>query len=237
VGSNAPQPSRAASAATSLAPVAAGAAAAEAGPAAPARHARAHEVLRQVIAQRGLRGLWSGFAVSCTQFIPSACLWWGSLPLFRRWLEPGVSAGHALLQGALGGERSDGALWHPPHDEAFGAHPHPPARAPPEWSLAALTPSPQRIVEVLAGGAASGAVAVALCPMDIVRTRAQVEGTPALAVLRALLAEEGARGLWKGCTTRVAMLVPQGMLSSGLYELVKRLSRKEGLGEGGKRVG
>jgi hypothetical protein len=71
-------------------------------------------------------------------------------------------------------------------------------------------------------------------PADIIRTRTQVEGSPALAVFRSLLASEGVRGLWKGTTARMAMLIPQGALSVWAYEFVKRLAAKpsHGLGDG-----
>lgn len=51
-----------------------------------------------------------------------------------------------------------------------------------------------------------------------------MEGKGAIPILRELVASEGVRGLWKGTTARIAMLTPQGALTVGAYELVKRLS-------------
>ena len=43
----------------------------------------AFEAALQVYRLRGLRGFYTGFAISCLQFVPSASLWWASYPLFR----------------------------------------------------------------------------------------------------------------------------------------------------------
>jgi hypothetical protein len=83
-----------------------------------------------------------------------------------------------------------------------------------------------RAAEIFSGSLASATVSVAMNPADIIRTRTQVEGSPALSVFRSLLASEGVRGLWKGTTARMAMLIPQGALSVWAYEFVKRLAAK-----------
>lgn len=117
-----------------------------------------------------------------------------------------------------------------PHDDAFHSQ-QLGAQAPDSWTgWSSLLPSAARLSEVLAGGMSSGTVAIAMNPLDIVRTRAQVEGVPAMAVARQLIAHEGVRGLWKGTSARLVMLIPQGMMSSTAYELVKRLSAKDTLG-------
>jgi hypothetical protein len=102
--------------------------------------------------------------------------------------------------------------------------------SPSSGSSAAVSQPPAavcRVAEVLSGSLASATVAVTLNPVDIVRTRTQVEGAPALSVLRGLLAAEGVRGLWKGVLPRIAMLVPQGALSVTAYEFVKRVAARD----------
>jgi hypothetical protein len=81
-----------------------------------------------------------------------------------------------------------------------------------------------RVSEVLAGSFASATVAIAMNPLDIIRTRAQVDVLPARFILRSLLQNEGFLGLFKGISARVLMLVPQGALSVTAYEFVKRMS-------------
>lgn len=73
-------------------------------------------------------------------------------------------------------------------------------------------------------------------PLDLVRCRVQTEGRGAIAVFKELIKEEGLRGMMKGTTSRMAMLIPQGALSIFAYELTKRLSMKE-QGDGAKAAG
>jgi hypothetical protein len=170
----------------------------------PAARLSALGVARAVLAQRGVAGLWAGFWVSCAQFVPSASLWWSVYPVYRD-----------AVRRPLGALCADGARLLPRGGGGGGG-----------GGGSELLPGADRLAEVAAGGAASGTVALLLNPLDIVRTRAQVEGLPALGVARALLAHEGVRGLWKGTSARLAMLIPQGMMSSTAYELVKRLSAR-----------
>jgi len=252
----------------------------------------AMEIAGQVWRSRGAVGFYSGFAISCLQFMPSASLWWFVYPIYRDtilpYLQPAAAAtgapapalapvpvtavvpvqhgGSAQARAtAASPARVDGASTpgardnHAPsttppslgpEDDASGSwrgmvgrarawvatmasltDPGADAATPataaassvPLSSLASMVP-PARIAEVLAGGAASMTVSLAMNPLDIIRTRTQVEGHAAVAVARALLATEGVRGLWKGTTARMAMLVPQGALTIAAYELVKRLS-------------
>lgn len=160
--------------------------------------------------------------------------------------ESAASAAPSPPPAAPGPDGAKALVLRMPHDEGFQPHNHLHHRQQPGdeggFSLASLLPRPARLAEVLAGGASSGTVAVLMNPADIVRTRAQVEGLPALTVLRQLVAQEGARGLWKGTLARTFMLVPQGMMSSTAYEFVKRLSAKDrskvdgGGGAGGSTI-
>ena len=207
--SGTPMPPRSTSAHTTVAPLAEGAAAAaSAGAPAPpptrgAAGSTIRDVVRHIVAERGVRGLWAGFHVSCLQFIPSASMWWASYPIFRR---------EAALRLAplLAAAPSD-----PSAVDANGRR---------DWRSYIEV---GRVAELLAGACASATVAVVMNPVDVVRVRTQVEGLTGGAVLRTLLLEEGAKGLFKGTAARVAMLVPQGAMSSSAYELVKRLSIKD----------
>lgn len=153
------------------------------------------EAATQVYRLRGVHGFYTGFAVSCAQFMPASSLWWTSYPLFR-----GVYAR------AIAGV-------HPPPAGPGGARP-----------AAHLAGWPARAAEVLAGSSSSAAVAVAIAPLDIIRTRAQVEGRSGWAVAQQLLRTEGVRGLWKGVGARIVTLMPQGAVSVSAYEQVKRWS-------------
>jgi len=240
----------------------------------------AREIAVHVMRTHGLYGFYSGFFISCLQFIPSASIWWSAYPQYRdRIFLPAMQRAEAALQARSGsGWQQSGALGGSPtpspaaadwdaaacraerHREAVHAEPgqrtahhqtlHSGSRAndPAASPAAGVTPARPtpgglsstyfaRAAEIFSGSLASATVSVAMNPADIIRTRTQVEGSPALSVFRSLLASEGVRGLWKGTTARMAMLIPQGALSVWAYEFVKRLAAKpsHGLvdGEGG----
>lgn len=153
------------------------------------------EAATQVYRLRGIHGFYTGFGVSCAQFMPASSLWWTSYPLFR---------------GAYA--RAIASVYPPPVS--------PEGTQPP----AHMTGWPARAAEVLAGSSSSAAVAVAIAPIDIIRTRAQVAGRGGWAVARQLIHAEGVRGLWKGVGARIVTLMPQGAVSVSAYEQVKRWS-------------
>jgi solute carrier family 25, member 44 len=163
----------------------------------PPRH-RARDIAMEVYRSKGVRGFYSGFGVSCAQFVPAASLWWSAYPMLRG----------AYLSFF---DRASLAWRAGPDSTCPGALP-----AVGSWTA--------RVSEVLAGASSSLIVAVAVAPLDVIRTRAQIEGMSGLVVTRQLLETEGVRGLWKGVTARAAMLVPQGAVSVWAYEQVKRWS-------------
>jgi solute carrier family 25 protein 44 len=170
------------------------------------------EIVSQVLRSHGLRGFYAGFFISCAQFIPSASLWWWSYPIYRQKLL-------AWLNATRTGAKDETAVAGAAAGLPFSA-----------WLVGFCDVVPvARVAEVLAGSSASISVAIALNPVDIIRTRTQVEGKASLVVLKELLSSEGPRGLWKGTSARIAMLTPQGALTVAAYELVKRLSAKDEL--------
>lgn len=52
----------------------------------------------------------------------------------------------------------------------------------------------KRLIETLSGAGAGSAVAVLCTPLDVVRTRVQVEGLTVRATIKQLIHEEGPRG-------------------------------------------
>lgn len=93
------------------------------------------------------------------------------------------------------------------------------------------------LVQLTAGGAAGGLAAAATTPLDVVKTRLQVEGvgsaarygsSAVLPVLRRIAADEGGAALWAGLAPRVLFHVPAAAVCWGTYETCKRLMRKQG---------
>ena len=93
------------------------------------------------------------------------------------------------------------------------------------------------LVQLTAGGAAGGLAAAATTPLDVVKTRLQLEGvgsaarygsSAVLPVLRRIAADEGGAALWAGLAPRVLFHVPAAAVCWGTYETCKRLMRKQG---------
>lgn len=87
-------------------------------------------------------------------------------------------------------------------------------------------------VNLTAGFMAGACAAVTTHPFDVIKTRAQVEESPVLAIrgqrspgtlsaLRSLLANEGWAGLWGGVGPRVLKVGPSCAIVLGSYELFK----------------
>ena len=74
----------------------------------------------------------------------------------------------------------------------------------------------------------SGAAAVfVMNPLDVVKTRLQVEGTrgqTTASTFKELVAREGPRALWKGSSARVMAAAPTATLMIVYFESMKRLS-------------
>ena len=92
------------------------------------------------------------------------------------------------------------------------------------------------LVQLTAGGAAGGLAAAATTPLDVVKTRLQLEGVGSAArygstavwpVLRKIAADEGAAALWAGLAPRVLFHVPAAAVCWGTYETCKRVMRKQ----------
>ncbi|PSC73762.1 mitochondrial carrier [Micractinium conductrix] len=87
-------------------------------------------------------------------------------------------------------------------------------------------------VQLVAGGVAGGLAAAATTPLDVVKTRLQLEGlgsatryntSSVLPVLRRIMAEEGAGALWRGWQPRVLFHAPSAAICWGIYETSKKL--------------
>lgn len=87
-------------------------------------------------------------------------------------------------------------------------------------------------VQLLAGGVAGGLAAAATTPLDVVKTRLQLEGlgsatryntSSVLPVLRRIAQEEGTAALWRGWQPRVLFHAPSAAICWGIYESCKKL--------------
>ncbi|CAN0001159.1 unnamed protein product [Ectocarpus sp. 4 AP-2014] len=95
-----------------------------------------------------------------------------------------------------------------------------------------LTAQQRQVGGQAAAGFCTGMTTVLLTnPLDVLRTRLQVEGRRGddrtiASEYRTLMAESGPRGLMKGLGPRILAMAPASVLIVSVYELIKRLSRK-----------
>jgi Mitochondrial carrier protein len=221
VGVKATTTVRAASTITTAAGAAAASASSSSSSALLGKRMTARELFVHVLQSHGIKGFFSGFWISAAQFVPSTALWWSCYPVFRDGMLPSLDSFSRRWMAATSSS-SFAELSSSPSSS--------PSAVVDDHTLLYQPSSPwiARTAEVLAGASASAVVAVSMNPLDLIRCRVQTGGTNASRVFKELIATEGGKGLWKGTTARMAMLIPQGALSIMAYELVKRLSQKEG---------
>eukprot|EP00903_Cladosiphon_okamuranus_P013684 g12743.t1 len=98
--------------------------------------------------------------------------------------------------------------------------------------LPPLSPEQRQVGGQAAAGFCTGMTTVVLTnPLDVLRTRLQVEGRRGddrtlISEYRILIAESGPMGLMRGLGPRILAMAPASVLIVSVYELIKRLSRK-----------
>eukprot|EP00752_Nemacystus_decipiens_P006840 g6142.t1 len=98
--------------------------------------------------------------------------------------------------------------------------------------LPPLSPEQRQVGGQAAAGFCTGMTTVLLTnPLDVLRTRLQVEGRRGddrtlASEYRILIAESGPKGLMRGLGPRILAMAPASVLIVSVYELIKRLSRK-----------
>jgi solute carrier family 25, member 44 len=140
----------------------------------------------------------------------------------------------AIWWGCYGGWQSLLWLWLHPElapPSAGTAQAPPRAAAPPAHAAAAAAGGTSEIVAVQTAAAAlAGACsAVATTPLDVLKTRLQVSGGRSSwsGILRELMREEGARGLFRGLAPRMASSTFFGVAMTMTYQSLKRLCAVE----------
>ena len=167
--------------------------------AAPVRSAG--HVASQIWRTDRLRGLYRGFGAQLLSSVPTHALFW--------------SLYHRLVEELPGW----GSVFRSAHQQAAPG-------SLPQQSLDADIDTTMLVQGTAAG--VSGATAVLLMnPLDVVKTRLQVEGTrgqTTLSTARAVLRGEGVLALWKGCSARVMAAVCTAVPMIVYFEALKRMT-------------
>lgn len=98
--------------------------------------------------------------------------------------------------------------------------------------LLAMEEDESLAVQLAAGGVAGGVSAALTTPLDVVKTRLQLEGvnsatrygtTAVKPMMKQIVREEGARALWSGLKPRCLFHIPAAAICWGTYETMKSL--------------
>jgi len=176
-------------------------------------------VVASVVATDGVAGLWRGAGVTLLRDAPFSALYWGAYEALKR---PGGAVDRLVGRG-----RAAGAPL-----AAAGA---PPAAAGTAGGGGGAPPRPgvDTPVHLLCGVGAGVAAAAATVPADVVKTRWQAAergaagGAPGggvWGVARAIVRDEGVRGLVRGVGPRVAKVAPSCAIMMASYEGLKGLA-------------
>lgn len=84
---------------------------------------------------------------------------------------------------------------------------------------------PHIVFQAISGPLAAATASILTNPMDVIRTRVQVEGKSSIVLtFRQLMAEEGPWGLMKGLSARIISATPSTIVIVVGYESLKKLS-------------
>jgi solute carrier family 25 protein 44 len=157
------------------------------------------QLVRHILTQEGVRGLYRGFGASVATFVPSSAIWWSCYGAWQT------------------------ALWH--QVDRLSARPPAAGAAAPrrERDLLAV-----QVASGMLTGCTSAAITTPLDVVKT-RLQTQRAGGPGAAaptwrgVARQLLKSDGVPGLWRGVAPRIVSTVIWGTAMVTTYEFLKRL--------------
>ncbi|GIL94151.1 hypothetical protein Vretimale_317 [Volvox reticuliferus] len=170
------------------------------------RRIGALQMVRLILKEEGVGGLYRGFGVSVATFVPSSAVWWGAYGTYQKLI---WAIGHRRERGDVGDATSGGQQL-------------------PQHSTSEVV-AVQTVSSVLAG-CTSGLVTT---PVDLIKTRIQVSykhdgATPTFGeVARQILREDGMAGFLRGAVPRMLNASLWGTCMVTVYEYLKRICAKE----------
>jgi len=161
----------------------------------------------------GLLAFYKGLAPTLVGIAPYAAINFASYDLLKRYLHGGGGDGGKDGKDGGGGKQGGGG----------GGSGGP---SPPSSSTAAAAARPaNNWAQSLGVGAVAGTLAATACyPLDTVRRRMQMRGSPYASqadALRTIWRTEGARGFYRGWSANTMKVVPQNAIRLASYEALK----------------
>ena len=160
------------------------------------------EHVKGIYQERGstVRGFYRGFGISVCTYMPTSAIWWTTYGLYKPFIFRILSPGANNDSGTMQN------IFHV-HDEFY-----------------------RNIICQSISGSLAGATAGALSnPIDIIKVRKQLlpKDISLSQIVNDLLREAGPQAFLKGITARMLSMFGSGMVTVSVYELIKRLSRKD----------
>ena len=160
------------------------------------------EHVKGIYQERGstVRGFYRGFGISVCTYMPTSAIWWTTYGLYKPFIFRLLSPSTNDDSGAMKN------IFHV-HDEFY-----------------------RNIICQSISGSLAGATAGALSnPIDIIKVRKQLlpKDISLSQIVNDLLREAGPKAFLKGITARMLSMFGSGMVTVSVYELIKRLSRKD----------
>jgi len=176
------------------------------------------QVVRQIIAQEGVKGLYRGYFTSLGMYVPSSAIWWGCYGFYtNQWWRFLDAGGESVPDIRL--EGSGDTMMMMQNDEMRGED----NKVPHEVGNLTLK------VQVFSGISAGMTSSLFTTPLDVVKTRLQVAPlddagrAPSLRmIVSQLLHQDGIRGLWRGLLPRMINVSLWGTTMVSAYEFLKR---------------
>ncbi|GFR40225.1 hypothetical protein Agub_g793, partial [Astrephomene gubernaculifera] len=185
------------------------------------------QMVRLIVAEEGVAGLYRGFSASVATFVPSSAVWWGAYGAYQKLI-------WALRQGPEEAAGSSSSL-SPASPASSGEVQVPGVVVPGQVVVPGAGHSTGEVVAVqvtssILAGCTSSLVTT---PLDLIKTRIQVSyrhdgATPTFTqVARQILREDGAAGFLRGAVPRMLNASLWGTCMVAVYEHLKRICAKE----------
>lgn len=196
------------------------------------------QLVRVIIKEEGVAGLYRGFAVSVATYAPSSAVWWSAYGTYQKliWglLYGRLDAGSAALASSASTQQQPGAAQQ--HSSASSSHGAATQQKQRQDGAAAGTQTQQSYstgevmaVQTLSSVLAGCTSSLVTTPLDLIKTRIQVaykyHGAPptVVDVARQILREDGPQGFLRGAAPRMVNASLWGTCMVTVYEFLKRV--------------